>query len=729
MSCAERQEENAYDPRAGQTGNHRGKERKVLRGTVTLLVLAAQAPGCALPTTGTADTGTFSNPQTIQVPDVGPAFPYPSSVTVTGLSGVVSDVNVTLRGVNHINPDDLDIVLVAPGGQNAVVMSDAGGSDDAVNNTLALDDSAASPVPDSVAFGSSPPSQQPTDYEPGDTYNERFQNLEPDTGTPSVLLGGQIGNLYDTAEDIVEPGVYRAFGIMDQFPSGRFVMAYRRGTSHAGAGDYGTIEMRTSADGGRTWSGEKTIASEAGVDLRFSSSGGVAPDGTLVVFYGRYDPDTSTALNQGYIYSTDEGATWSEFTPIPVGSETVFLPYGPMVQIADGKLMQGWYGWHGSTYSTYVLFSSDNGRTWGDQATVLSSDVLRPTEASYFHAGGGTLFGLIRLNDGTTFRQVRSDDNGATWVDQGDTTFDTWRYPSPPTLVAYRTPSGSRAVRAYYVNRTALMLRAVQALADDLQTDQTAAWGAPRDLRSVHSGDSGYVGVVHPFGDGRGYGWFYDRGVISFFSDSEPGVTYSDPAPLPPHGQAFTELNGGTPNGSWSLFVFDDFFNIGGQNIAGGWTLKLTTQPAPEGQPPPNGDEPAAVPPVVVSNAFADPRTFAVDKQGQPETQTAVPTGPSFRYTLSEAAQVTFLIERQFKGQKKNGVCKPKPEKGKCKGFRAVGSFQAWGQAGANAEPVSGLIGLTALKRGKHRATVTATDASGLTSAPVSFEFRVENTK
>jgi subtilisin-like proprotein convertase family protein len=40
----------------------------------------------------------------------------------------VSNVQVTLSNINHTYPDDIDVLLVGPGGQKAILMSDAGAS-------------------------------------------------------------------------------------------------------------------------------------------------------------------------------------------------------------------------------------------------------------------------------------------------------------------------------------------------------------------------------------------------------------------------------------------------------------------------------------------------------------------------------------------------------------------------------------------------------------------------
>jgi PKD repeat protein/subtilisin-like proprotein convertase family protein len=60
----------------------------------------------------------------------------------------VTKVTVGLNNINHAFPDDIDIMLVGPGGQNAVVLSDVGGSVPATNVTLTLDDAATASLLD-----------------------------------------------------------------------------------------------------------------------------------------------------------------------------------------------------------------------------------------------------------------------------------------------------------------------------------------------------------------------------------------------------------------------------------------------------------------------------------------------------------------------------------------------------------------------------------------------------
>ena len=83
----------------------------------------------------------------------GNAELYPSEISVGGsTSQQVIGVEVTLNGLSHQSPDNLDILLVGPQGQQSILMSDSGGLPDVVNQTLTFSNSATSTLPDNSAF-------------------------------------------------------------------------------------------------------------------------------------------------------------------------------------------------------------------------------------------------------------------------------------------------------------------------------------------------------------------------------------------------------------------------------------------------------------------------------------------------------------------------------------------------------------------------------------------------
>jgi subtilisin family serine protease/subtilisin-like proprotein convertase family protein len=96
----------------------------------------------------------------LTIPDSGMASPYPLTLTVSGAPSNPSQVRVRLQGLTHTYPDDLDLLLVSPGGQNLVAMSDVGGDGDVSGIQITLDDGASTLLPDGgpLAAGSYRPS-------------------------------------------------------------------------------------------------------------------------------------------------------------------------------------------------------------------------------------------------------------------------------------------------------------------------------------------------------------------------------------------------------------------------------------------------------------------------------------------------------------------------------------------------------------------------------------------
>jgi subtilisin-like proprotein convertase family protein len=125
-------------PVAGQAGS----------ATITLSVSDGQyivSTGFLL-TVSTLSTASFTNAAVITIPDSGPATPYPSTINVSGVSGIISNMTITLRGVSHSWASDMDVLLVGPSGQSVMLMSDAG-SGGANNVTLTLSDAASASLP------------------------------------------------------------------------------------------------------------------------------------------------------------------------------------------------------------------------------------------------------------------------------------------------------------------------------------------------------------------------------------------------------------------------------------------------------------------------------------------------------------------------------------------------------------------------------------------------------
>jgi hypothetical protein len=161
-----------------------------------------------------AGTFTFSNTNAILINDsTNPptaATPYPSTNRVSGITGsYVTKVTVQILGFAHTFPADVDMVLVAPGGQNAVLMGNVGTENlpqAATNINLTLDDDAASTMPldSDLVSGTFKPTQR-------NTFQFDFPAPAP---ASSNLMGPTLANF----KNLNPNGTWRLYIVDDTSP-------------------------------------------------------------------------------------------------------------------------------------------------------------------------------------------------------------------------------------------------------------------------------------------------------------------------------------------------------------------------------------------------------------------------------------------------------------------------------------------------------------------------------
>ena len=120
-------------------------------GKIAAAAATAAFGACAF--AGPAGAANFVNATPITVSDNASASPYPSPISVSGICGSVTYAAVGLNGFSHPNPRDVDMLLVAPGGQRTMLMSDAGDGTDANNVSFFFTTTATTPISGAFTHG------------------------------------------------------------------------------------------------------------------------------------------------------------------------------------------------------------------------------------------------------------------------------------------------------------------------------------------------------------------------------------------------------------------------------------------------------------------------------------------------------------------------------------------------------------------------------------------------
>ena len=201
--------------------------------------------------------------------------------------------------------------------------------------------------------------------------------------------------------------------------NGDIMMVYRRGSSHVDNDGY--LECIKSSDNGATWGSAVTVANDATYDTRNAAGGVVSATGRVIVFFRTYS-SVGTQFDLSYVYSDDNGATWSSPTQIrslvtPYENGNNSLPWGPMVEVG-GTLHQLIYSLDGAC----KISSTDNGVTWGNVTPIFSG--TRTSATQYF--AEPTWMQL----DGTKFvMYVRNQNDYDTLAVCVTEDFETWTAP------------------------------------------------------------------------------------------------------------------------------------------------------------------------------------------------------------------------------------------------------------------------------------------------------------
>jgi hypothetical protein len=149
----------------------------------------------------------------------------------------------------------------------------------------------------------------------------------------------------DISGGITDTDMYRFDGyetFLDEFSDeeGQFVRInstkilyiYRHGTEYGEVSTTGAVYQKVSNDNGETWGNGVLIYNSTDYDDRNIVTG-ITPNGNIVVAFRRYDPLTLLAHDSGWVYSTNEGSTWSSYNVLvtTTGANDNHTPFGQLI--------------------------------------------------------------------------------------------------------------------------------------------------------------------------------------------------------------------------------------------------------------------------------------------------------------------------------------------------------------------------------------------------------------
>jgi subtilisin-like proprotein convertase family protein len=137
-----------------------------------------------------------------------PGNPYPSTINVSGVTGVTYHMSVTLT-LTHVFPADLDILLVAPNGTAVLLLSDVGSGGPLVGTRIVLDDCAPRSLQDAPIIA-------PGRYRPANVF-EDDQTTAPGDAFPAPAPPGSHGSSLSKFNWVSPNGGWKLF-VVDDFP-------------------------------------------------------------------------------------------------------------------------------------------------------------------------------------------------------------------------------------------------------------------------------------------------------------------------------------------------------------------------------------------------------------------------------------------------------------------------------------------------------------------------------
>lgn len=294
-------------------------------------------------------------------------------------------------------------------------------------------------------------------------------------------------------------------------PNGDLAAAIFNHPSHGLA--EGDVEVWASADGGKLWKLRGTATTHDPGTNRMNVAAGRAHNGDLIVLASGWG---GTGFRQRILpvmvsRSADGGRTWERSLDLKLPEGVSYLiPFGDVIRMEQNLLAAPFYfedrdwssGGRQATRkgSSYLLFSKDDGRTWGDGVVIGRDDF---NETSVLRIGADRWLAALRTYGDGHLELFSSNDEGRTWKNAGLLTL-----PSHHPAHLLRLKDG-RVLLTY-----GLREKGHQGIGMRISEDEGKTWKAPTRIVNLEgSTDSGYPSSVQ-LEDGSLVTAYYSNGIV-----------------------------------------------------------------------------------------------------------------------------------------------------------------------------------------------------------------------
>lgn len=232
-------------------------------------------------------------------------------------------------------------------------------------------------------------------------------------------------------------------GDLIELPDGRLALVYTRFTGGDRDHSEAELALRTSADGGRTWSADRVIVPNEGGRNVMSVSLLRGASREILLFYLRKDSQGVTC-SLFVRRSADGLQTLSDPVRVTTLDGYHVVNNARVVRLSSGRIivpaaLHTGYEEGATTPSRYsraavplVYFSDDDGRTWRRDRTPLTP---RPESGPHFQEPG-----VVELRDGRLWMYMRTNKGAqyGCWSSDGG---ESWTEPEPTALASPLSPA------------------------------------------------------------------------------------------------------------------------------------------------------------------------------------------------------------------------------------------------------------------------------------------------